>query len=138
LKRHPQPVPPVYQPEVAARAIAYAAEHPRRELWVGGATVYTILGEKFISGVIDRYLGRMNEKAQPADIPIDPAQRKDNLFKPPPGNPRARPFRRDGPRSQPAVVAERASSARRISGGGRCRGRRRGSSPSRRRWCCGW
>jgi NADP-dependent 3-hydroxy acid dehydrogenase YdfG len=89
LHRHPQPVPPIYQPEVAARAIVYAAEHPRRELWVGGSTVYTILGEKFASGVMDRYLGRTNEKAQQADIVIDPATRDDNLFSPPPGDPGA-------------------------------------------------
>jgi short-subunit dehydrogenase len=89
LHRHPQPVAPVYQPEVAARAIVYAAEHPRRELWVGGSTVYTILGEKFASGVMDRYLGRTNEKAQEADIAIDPDERDDNLFSPPPGDPGA-------------------------------------------------
>ena len=89
LDRHPQPVPPIYQPEVAAEAIVYAAEHPRRELWVGGSTVYTILGEKFVSGVMDRYLGRTNEQAQQASIPIDPAERADNLFTPPPGDPGA-------------------------------------------------
>jgi short-subunit dehydrogenase len=89
LRRHPQPVAPVYQPEVAARAIVYAAEHPRRELWVGGSTVYTILGEKFASGVMDRYLGRTNEKAQETDIAIDPAERDDNLISPPPGDPGA-------------------------------------------------
>jgi NAD(P)-dependent dehydrogenase (short-subunit alcohol dehydrogenase family) len=89
LHRHPQPVPPIYQPEVAARAVAYAAEHPRRELWVGLPTVYTILGEKFVSGFMDRYLGRTNEKAQQAGEPIDPATRVDNLFAPPPGDPGA-------------------------------------------------
>jgi short-subunit dehydrogenase len=89
LNRHPQPVPPIYQPELAARAIVHAAEHPRRELWVGGSTVYTILGEKFASGVMDRYLGRTNEKAQQANIVIDPSSRDDNLFSPPPGDPGA-------------------------------------------------
>jgi short-subunit dehydrogenase len=89
LHRHPRPVAPTYQPEVAARAIVYAAEHPRRELWVGASTVYTILGEKFLSGLMDRYLGRTNEQAQQADIPIDPATRADNLFSPPPGDPGA-------------------------------------------------
>jgi NAD(P)-dependent dehydrogenase (short-subunit alcohol dehydrogenase family) len=89
LHRHPQPVPPIYQPEVAARAVAHAAEHPRRELWVGLPTVYTILGEKFASGFMDRYLGRSNEKAQQAGEPIDPATRVDNLFAPPPGDPGA-------------------------------------------------
>src|SRR4051794_33251261 len=89
LRRHPQPVPPVYQPEVAARAIVHAAEHPRREYWVGGSTVYTILGEKLISGLMDRYLARTNEQAQQSDIEIDPEQREDNLLEPPPGDPGA-------------------------------------------------
>src|SRR5690349_1623214 len=87
LRRHPQPVPPIYQPEVAARAIAWAAEHPRRELWVGLPTVYTILGERVVSGFMDRYLAKTNIGAQEAKQPIDPEERKDNLFAPPPGDP---------------------------------------------------
>jgi hypothetical protein len=87
VQHHPQPVPPIYQPEVAARAIAWAAEHPRRELWVGLPTVYTILGERVASGLMDRYLGRTNIKAQQDQQPIDPAERPDNLFAPPPGDP---------------------------------------------------
>ena len=82
-------MPPIYQPEVAARAIAWAAEHPKRELWVGLPTVYTILGERVASGLMDRYLGRTNIKAQEAPQPIDPAERSDNLFQPPPGDPGA-------------------------------------------------
>jgi NAD(P)-dependent dehydrogenase (short-subunit alcohol dehydrogenase family) len=89
LHRHPRPVPPIFQPEVAARAIAWAAEHPRRELWVGLPTVYTILGERLVSGLMDRYLARTNIGAQEADPPIDPAERQDNLFAPPPGDPGA-------------------------------------------------
>ena len=89
LRRHPQPVPPIYQPEIAARAIVHAAAHPRRELWVGLPTVYTILGEKVASGFMDRYLGRTNEQAQQTDVPIDPATRRDNLFAQPPGDPGA-------------------------------------------------
>src|SRR3954452_9934749 len=89
LHKHPQPVPPIYQPEVAARAIVHAAEHPRREMWVGLPTVYTIVGEKFASGFMDRYLGKSNEKAQEAAKPIDPETRVDNLFSPPPGDPGA-------------------------------------------------
>ena len=90
LRRHPQPVPPIYQPEVAARAIAWAAEHPRRELWVGLPTVCTILGERFVSGLMDRYLARTNIKAQQVpDQPIDPARRDDNLAAPPAGDPGA-------------------------------------------------
>jgi short-subunit dehydrogenase len=89
LHKHPQPVPPIYQPEVAARAIAHAAEHPRREMWVGFPTVYTILGEKFASGLMDIYLGRTNEQAQQTPEAIDPETRTDNLFEPPPGDPGA-------------------------------------------------
>src|SRR5690242_9518310 len=90
LRHHPQPVPPIYQPEVAARAIAWTAEHPRRELWVGLPTVYTIVGEKLVPGLMDRYLARTNMKAQQRqDIPIDPATRTDNLYEPPPGDPGA-------------------------------------------------
>jgi short-subunit dehydrogenase len=83
LRRHPQPVPPIYQPEVAARAIAFAAEHPRRELWVGLPTVWTIVGEKLASGLVDRYLARTNLEAQQVpDWPIDPAAREDDLEAP--------------------------------------------------------
>jgi NADP-dependent 3-hydroxy acid dehydrogenase YdfG len=89
LHRHPQPVPPVYQPEVAARAIVFAAQHPRRELWVGFPTVYTILAERVVSGLMDRYLAKTNIGAQEAKQPIDPAERPDNLFAPPPGDPGA-------------------------------------------------
>jgi NAD(P)-dependent dehydrogenase (short-subunit alcohol dehydrogenase family) len=89
LHKHPQPVPPIYQPEVAARAIAWAAEHPKRELWVGFPTVYTILGEKFVSGLMDRYLAKTNIQAQQAPQPIDPDTRRDNLETPPPGDPGA-------------------------------------------------
>jgi NAD(P)-dependent dehydrogenase (short-subunit alcohol dehydrogenase family) len=89
LRRHPKPVPPIYQPEVAARAIVWAAEHPRRELWVGLPTVYTILGERFASGLMDRYLARTNYDAQQTDTPIVPTHRDDNLQSPPPGDPGA-------------------------------------------------
>jgi short-subunit dehydrogenase len=89
LRRHPQPVPPIYQPEVAARAIAHAAVHPRREMWVGLPTVYTILGERVASGLMDRYLARTNIKAQQTERPIDPERRDDNLTAPPPGDPGA-------------------------------------------------
>ncbi|HEY7076497.1 MAG TPA: SDR family oxidoreductase [Solirubrobacteraceae bacterium] len=89
LHKHPQPVPPIYQPEVAARAIAWAAEHPKRELWVGFPTVYTILGERVASGLMDRYLAKTNIKAQQTPDPIDPDTRRDNLESPPPGDPGA-------------------------------------------------
>jgi NADP-dependent 3-hydroxy acid dehydrogenase YdfG len=90
LHRHPQPVAPVFQPEVAARAIAWAAEHPQRELWVGFPTVYTILGNRLAPGLADRYLARTNLEAQQVDSkPIDPERRADNLLSPPPGDPGA-------------------------------------------------
>jgi NADP-dependent 3-hydroxy acid dehydrogenase YdfG len=65
LPRTPRPVAPVYQPEVAARAIAWASHHPeRRELWVGGSTVATIIGTKVLPGVGDRYLARSGVEGQ--------------------------------------------------------------------------
>ena len=90
LPHHPQPVPPIFQPEVAARAIADAAERPRREIWVGFPTVYTILGNRLAPRLADRYLARSNIDAQQVpDKPIDPEARPDNLFSPPPGDPGA-------------------------------------------------
>ena len=59
LPRHPQPVPPIYQPEVAARAVVMAAGHPRRrEYWVGASTVATITANRIAPAVLDRYLAR--------------------------------------------------------------------------------
>ncbi|WP_137814720.1 SDR family oxidoreductase [Gandjariella thermophila] len=65
LPKHPQPLPPIYQPEVAARALVYAAEHPRRrEYWVGGSTALTLLANKVAPGLLDRYLARTGYRAQ--------------------------------------------------------------------------
>ena len=65
LPNHAQPVPPIYQPEVAARAVAYAADHPRRrEYWVGSSTVGTLLANAVAPGLLDRYLGRTGFAAQ--------------------------------------------------------------------------
>ena len=59
LPRHPQPVPPIYQPEVAARAVVYAAAHPqRKQYWVGASTVATLVAQKLMPAVLDRYLAR--------------------------------------------------------------------------------
>jgi len=88
LPRRPRPVPPVYQPEVAARAVVWAAEHPRRELQVGVATVAAILGSRVANGLLDRYLARTAVDAQQDDAPLAP--RPDNLFEPVPGDPGAR------------------------------------------------
>jgi NAD(P)-dependent dehydrogenase (short-subunit alcohol dehydrogenase family) len=84
LPRHPQPVPPIYQPEVAARAIVWAADHPRREVWVGYPTVGTILANHLVPGLLDRYLARTNFEAQQTDQPVTP-DRPDNLCAPVPG-----------------------------------------------------
>jgi NAD(P)-dependent dehydrogenase (short-subunit alcohol dehydrogenase family) len=89
LRRHPQPVPPVYQPEVAARAIVWTAEHPRRQLYVGGSTLLTVWANRFVPGLLDRYLARTGYGSQQADRPIEPG-RLDNLDEPVPGDHGAR------------------------------------------------
>jgi short-subunit dehydrogenase len=70
--RRPRPVPPVFQPEVAARAIVWAAEHDRREIWVGAPTVYTIIGQRVVPWVADRYLARTAFKGQQTGERLDP------------------------------------------------------------------
>ncbi|WP_433894324.1 SDR family oxidoreductase [Streptomyces sp. CA-111067] len=82
LPRHPQPVPPIYQPEVAARSVVYAAEHPgRKQYYVGASTVGTIIGNKFAAGLLDRYLARTGYDSQQTADRISP-DRPDNLWKP--------------------------------------------------------
>jgi NAD(P)-dependent dehydrogenase (short-subunit alcohol dehydrogenase family) len=82
LPRKAQPVAPIYQPEVAARAVAWAADHPRRrEYWVGASTVGTLLANAVVPGLLDRYLGRTGVQAQQAEQPEDPT-RRDYLFHP--------------------------------------------------------
>jgi short-subunit dehydrogenase len=81
MPRKPQPVPPIFQPEVAAAAIVDAADNPRREVWVGGSTVMAIVGNKLAPWLADRYLARTNVKAQQADQPLDPS-RPDYLHEP--------------------------------------------------------
>jgi len=82
LPRHPQPVPPIYQPEVPARGIFYAAHHPeRREYWVGATTAATLIANSVAPGLLDRYLGATGFKSQQTQDPVDP-QRPDNLWDP--------------------------------------------------------
>jgi NAD(P)-dependent dehydrogenase (short-subunit alcohol dehydrogenase family) len=81
LRKQPQPVPPIFQPELAADAIVHAASRPRREVWLGGSTVLTIAGNKLAPWLADRYLARTNVKAQQADQPLDPS-RPDYLHEP--------------------------------------------------------
>src|SRR3954471_17850792 len=81
LPRKPKPVPPIFQPEVIARAALYASQHPSREIWVAGSAVKAILGQKLIPGLLDRYLGRVGYDAQQTKDPIEP-YRRDNVFAP--------------------------------------------------------
>jgi NAD(P)-dependent dehydrogenase (short-subunit alcohol dehydrogenase family) len=81
----PQPVPPIYEPEIAADAIVWAAEHRRRELSVGMTTVAVIWGNKIAAPLGDRYLARTGYDAQQTDEPADP-NRPDNLWHPLPGD----------------------------------------------------
>ena len=85
LPRQPQPVPPIYEPEVAANAIVWAAAHRRREMSVGMPTVEAIWGNKFASPLLDRYLARTGYDSQQTDVPADP-NRPDNLWRPLPGD----------------------------------------------------
>jgi NAD(P)-dependent dehydrogenase (short-subunit alcohol dehydrogenase family) len=83
LPNHPMPVPPVYQPEVAADAVHWAAHHRRREVYVGVPTVYTILGNKLAPGFAERYLAKTAFDSQQTQQPVD-GDRPDNLFEPVP------------------------------------------------------
>jgi short-subunit dehydrogenase len=84
MPMRPQPVPPIFQPEVPARAIVFAAQHRRREVWVGLPTVVTILANRIAPGLLDRYLsgagysGQLTHEARPSDAPA-------NLFHSVPG-----------------------------------------------------
>ena len=81
LPRHPQPVPPIFEPEVPARAIYWAAHHKRREVFVGVSTILAIYGQNFAPGLADRYLGKTGYDAQQTSEPVRP-NRPDNLFYP--------------------------------------------------------
>jgi short-subunit dehydrogenase len=79
--RRPQPVPPIFQPEVAARAVYWAAHHDRRELYVGFPTVKTIWGNKLAPRLADWYLARTGYRSQQTEEPLDP-ERPVNLWEP--------------------------------------------------------
>jgi NAD(P)-dependent dehydrogenase (short-subunit alcohol dehydrogenase family) len=81
LPNQAQPVPPIFQPEVAADAIVYAATHRRREIYVGLPTLEAIVANKIAPGFLDRYLARTGFKSQQTDEPKNPGQ-PDNLFAP--------------------------------------------------------
>jgi NAD(P)-dependent dehydrogenase (short-subunit alcohol dehydrogenase family) len=82
LPNHPQPVPPIYQPEVAARGVLFAADHPgRRQYWVGASTAATLLANRAVPAVLDRYLARTGYRSQQTGQQAA-AGRPDNLFHP--------------------------------------------------------
>ncbi|MCU1611258.1 MAG: hypothetical protein JWM45_3174 [Pseudonocardiales bacterium] len=82
LPHHPQPVPPIYQPEVAARAVVFAADHPRRkQYWVGASTAGTLLGQKIAPALLDRYLAKTGYQSQQTKEKVGP-DRPHNLWKP--------------------------------------------------------
>ena len=85
LKNKAQPVPPIFQPEVGARAVYWAAHHNRRELYVGLPTVEAIEANKVVPGLLDRYLGRTGYDSQQTNEPEDP-NRPNNLWEPVPGD----------------------------------------------------
>jgi hypothetical protein len=85
LPRRLQPVPPIFQPEMAADAIVRAAIHPRREVWVGWPAVKAILSTRLFPGLGDRLAARNAYEAQMTDEPAA-ANRADNLFEPVPGD----------------------------------------------------
>lgn len=85
LAKRAQPVPPIFQPEVAAEAIHWAAYHKRREVYVGFPTVKTIIGNKLMPGIADQYLAKNGYGAQQTNEP-DEKNRPFNLWEPVPGD----------------------------------------------------
>src|ERR1700710_1765697 len=85
MGKRPQPVPPIFQPEIPARAIYFAAFHPRRQFWIGFPTVKAIMANRIAPGLIDRYLAKTGYPEHLTDEPT-PADAPNNLFEPVPGS----------------------------------------------------
>ena len=98
LPNHPQPVPPIFQPEVGARALADVADRPRRRTWVGESTVGVIVGSRLAGGLMDRYLAATGYSGQQAPDKSEPML-GDNLYSPIPGDQGARGIFSDKARS---------------------------------------
>jgi short-subunit dehydrogenase len=81
LPKQTMPVPPIYQPEIAADAIHHAAHHKRRQIYVGIPTVMNIIGERTAPWLLDRFLAKTGYKNQMTDQDLDP-RGHDNLFEP--------------------------------------------------------
>jgi NAD(P)-dependent dehydrogenase (short-subunit alcohol dehydrogenase family) len=82
LPRHPQPVPPIFQPEVAARAVLYAGDHAPRDVNVGAPTIKTRVANAIAPGLLDRYLARKGYAAQQTGEPVDTDRWHDNIDRP--------------------------------------------------------
>jgi short-subunit dehydrogenase len=85
MPRQPQPVPPIFEPEVAAERIVWASHHNRREVFVGAPTMIAIEANKVAPALADQYLGRTGFDSQQTEEPA-PVDRPDNLFEPVPGD----------------------------------------------------
>src|SRR5207247_2771691 len=81
LPRKAQPVPPIFQPEIAADAIVFASRHPRRQFVVGWPALKAIIGNKFVPGFADQFLARQGYDGQQTDQ-WEKAARPDNLWAP--------------------------------------------------------
>lgn len=92
MPKHPMPVPPIYEPALAAKGIVHLIEHPRRNLWVGLPTAMTILAERLAPKLVDLYLGRSGVKSQQTSQ--ETPRRGSNLWEPQDGQADAGP---DGP-----------------------------------------
>ena len=85
LPGKPQPVPPIFQPELGAEAVLFAVDSGRAEVWLGYPTVLAILANRIAPRLVDRYLAAAGYEAQQTDEPVEPG-RRDNLFAPLPGD----------------------------------------------------
>ena len=101
LPRRPKPVPPIYEVDVAADAVVWAAEDAPRETYVATSSTKAIVGERVAPWLLDHYLARTAFDGQQTDEPVDP-ERPDNLWKPLPGDRGARG--RFGDESRPGSV----------------------------------
>ncbi len=105
LPHHPQPVAPIYQPELCARVVGDVVDRPRRTTWVGGSTVGTILGNRFVAPLLDRYLARTGVDGQQTDQPRE-TMVGDYLDEPVPGDHGSRgPFDEQSHERSPQVWA---------------------------------
>jgi hypothetical protein len=103
LPKKAQPVPPIFQPDVAAAAILYASRHNRREIYVGVPSVKAIIANKLFSGLLDHYLAHTGYKGQQTEEPKDP-DRPYNLYQSVPGDHGAHGRFDDRAKFQPAAL----------------------------------